>query len=191
MPGFSVPLTPDQQAARKVADEIALYVVVYRVTTTMVGVLFEAPNFDEILRVMNLKLVRGTLLDHRRKDGSNYDPATDFRDEVYRVRENRDLQIQMPVAAMMSIVSLAGDAVQKAGLYKRFPSCEMEFLRHVRNAVSHGNKFKFANHEPKTTASFKQFTLDYSLNGRYLWDYIWPADVMELLDHIEQHLREA
>jgi hypothetical protein len=88
-----------------------------------------------------------------------------------------------------------GDSLTRSDLYNKFPSPEMEFLRHVRNALSHGNSFHFirrsTQQEPVRPASFMGFVLTSALDNTLIWDLLWPADLLELLDSIEIYLRRV
>jgi hypothetical protein len=51
---------------------------------------------------------------------------------------------------------------------------EMEFLRHIRNACSHGNRFTFRDGEPRRLAKLKNLEITRSLEGMspLLFDFI-------------------
>jgi hypothetical protein len=189
-------LTADRQSAHDVADQIESFRSLFLATETITEVLFEAPNFEQILSSMDLTLPRGSVVESRRKDGSYYATSVDLREAVDKVKLNTDLLVTFSKALLMSFISLIGDEVQRNSLYSKFSSPELEFLRHIRNAVSHGNQFFFKSYddgtqEPKRPASFKQFTLAPSLDGSSLWDFIWPGDLLELLDHVAIYLRQV
>ncbi len=67
----------------------------------------------------------------------------------------------------------------------------LEFLRHVRNAVSHGNRWHFKNGEPRRPASFGTLVLNDSLDGvdGVLFEFLSTGDVFQLLDEVAAHLR--
>lgn len=70
------------------------------------------------------------------------------------------------------------------------PSPEFEFLRHIRNAFSHGNRFNLKNGEPRRLAQFNSFTINNSLDQKpnVLMDYIRIADVLDLIDFVKSNL---
>jgi len=84
-----------------------------------------------------------------------------------------------------------GDAFSAAGYLDRSP--ELEFLRHVRNAVAHGNKFNIAS-PLKRPASFRSYSISEALQGcRLLRDregdgYLHDGDALALLDYLESSI---
>lgn len=89
---------------------------------------------------------------------------------------------------MMSMISFIHDIIRDNGFEKQDP--EFEFYRHIRNAVSHGNKFTFKNTEPRKPASFKTLTIDASMNGmqNVINDYINFGDLLDLINFIKTNL---
>ena len=75
-------------------------------------------------------------------------------------------------------------------------SPEFEFFRHVRNAVSHGNRFNFITREPARPASWRGQLIDFALksntNPLYgtecIGTMLSPADAIWLLHDIEAKL---
>jgi hypothetical protein len=73
---------------------------------------------------------------------------------------------------------------------------EIEFLRHVRNAFSHGNIFNFYNHEPKLPAKWREILIDDNakgssnpLFGKPCWgNLLFTEDLYILLSEIEKQL---
>jgi hypothetical protein len=194
--GDQMSLTADQISARAVADLIEKLRLVNTATHTMTIRLFESPNFETALADMGLTLPHGTTVSAQRKDLSWYERPLDLRQAVDEIKADQELRLLFGEAVTIGMVSLVGDAIQRAGLYRAFPSPEMEFLRHVRNAMSHGSTFFFSTHknginEPVNPASFGGLRLHHNLHGTSLWDLVWSGDVYELLDHIEAYLRSV
>lgn len=75
-------------------------------------------------------------------------------------------------------------------------SPEFEFLRHVRNAASHNNKFFFRDSEPRRPACWRGLSLDHTIKGTNnpMFDNICfgptlgPADLLELLRDVEKRI---
>ena len=75
-------------------------------------------------------------------------------------------------------------------------SPEFEFFRHVRNAVSHGNRFYFSSKEPRRPAAWSGLILDDSQKGarnplsgvECVGQTVSPADAIALLKQIEGRL---
>ena len=65
-----------------------------------------------------------------------------------------------------------------------------EFFRHIRNAISHGNRFTFSRNEPSRPAAFKNKTIDHNLNGyeNVLFTFIGIGDTLDLLDHLRDNI---
>lgn len=62
---------------------------------------------------------------------------------------------------------------------------EMQFIRHYRNAVAHGDRWHFTNDEPTTTARFRHVELTADLHGRRAsFDTVAPGLVIQLLDYL-------
>lgn len=73
---------------------------------------------------------------------------------------------------------------REAGVHNTRPECQ--FLRHLRNAVSHGNRFYFKRGQPNRPAKFKEFEITSALKGtpNVLFDFLWPGDVVDLFRYI-------
>lgn len=86
--------------------------------------------------------------------------------------------------SLASGIGLVHDLLVRKGLLDATP--ELQFLRHLRNAVSHGNRFHLSTGEPKRLAKFKEFEITPELNGmeNVLFEYIYPGDVIDLLDFV-------
>lgn len=87
------------------------------------------------------------------------------------------------------MLSILGDALKRNGYIDKTP--ELEFVRHVRNAVSHGNVFHFGSGEPSRPAQFGAFVIIPSLQDQpTLFEFIGPGDLFGLFDHVAAHLRQ-
>lgn len=86
------------------------------------------------------------------------------------------------------IFSTVGDRLKDEGYFDKSPL--LEFFRHVRNAVSHGNAFHFVGKEPMQPAAFRGFILSEADHGTTLFfEYMLTGDAMDLLDDTEKYLR--
>lgn len=122
----------------------------------------------------------------RKKDNSS---------RVYQVEEifekfdkkNKNNEHFLTIPLMANVI-LIHDLIKENGFAKTTP--EFEFLRHLRNAFGHGNRFTLNNNEPRRPASFKSFTIDRSLNGmeNVLINYIKPGDVYDLITYIKNNI---
>lgn len=130
-----------------------------------------------------------------RHDDSHYE-GIDFWAVVERAR-TPESNLTFMGALLSAAVSWIGDQLAVERYFddrlgagdKRAP--ELEFLRHLRNAVSHGNRWHFTNDEPRRPAAFGPFILDESLHGYdgVLFEYLSTGDIFQLMDDVAQHLR--
>lgn len=90
---------------------------------------------------------------------------------------------------MIYITTYLGDLVDDLGLRdKQVPL--MEFLRHLRNACAHGNRWHFQGSEPKQTAACRALVLGKELHGtRAIWGSLGPAEYLDFLDDLATHFR--
>jgi hypothetical protein len=65
---------------------------------------------------------------------------------------------------------------------------EIEFLRHLRNAASHGGKFKLEKDEPRKPANWRKIEITKALQGKELLGFISPGDVILLIQDIDSKL---
>ena len=99
-----------------------------------------------------------------------------------------------------------GDEFARVGYLDKGP--DLEFIRHLRNGVAHGNRFHLTGDEPKRSAHFTGpdrrlmangtvtpageahiFEITAALNGqRVLFDFMGPGDVCDLLMFVSSRL---
>ena len=96
-----------------------------------------------------------------------------------------------------------GDELTQVGYFDQAP--DLEFIRHLRNGIGHGNRFHFLNGEPRRPAHFTgaagsdgvtaaahpatTFEITAALEGRtVLFDFLGPGDVCDLLMVIANRL---
>lgn len=62
-----------------------------------------------------------------------------------------------------------------------------QYLRHLRNACAHGNRWYFKSGEPRKPAHFRAHSLSRSLDGQgpVLFDHLGPGDVADLLEDVK------
>lgn len=102
--------------------------------------------------------------------------------------ENQINNIEYMKIPAMSMIALIHDAVKDNGFSKQTP--DFEFLRHLRNAVSNGNKFKFHKGEPRRPASFQGLSIESNMNGRenVIREVIDFGDILSLISFIKTNL---
>ena len=88
----------------------------------------------------------------------------------------------------MTMTSWIGHELKSKQYFDKTP--ELEFFRHLRNGLSHGNKFYFREGEPKRPARFKTFEITRCLQGQEVaFSFINTGDFFDLFDYLKAHLR--
>jgi hypothetical protein len=80
------------------------------------------------------------------------------------------------------------DEIRRRGLEDK--EQDMEFLRHIRNACGHGNRFTFKYGEPRRPAKLKELQITKGQDGMnpVLFEFITIGDVVVLLDSVTRRL---
>ncbi|KNH21171.1 hypothetical protein ACU18_03315 [Arthrobacter sp. ZBG10] len=96
----------------------------------------------------------------------------------------------LPFTAMFIVTRLADD-LDQLGL-RDSSSPVLEFLRHLRNAAAHGNRWHFVGQEPKFPAKLRSIELDSSMHGTTALysGTVGPGDFFDLLDDVRDELRK-
>jgi len=124
--------------------------------------------------------------------GSRATPPGEQKYDVHsiynRFFSDQSNNIDYMIMPMMAMIPLVHDAIRNNGFEKTTP--EFEFLRHMRNAISHGNKFTLRNGEPRRPAKFDGFSIDSSMNGmdNVINTYIDLGDLLRLINHVKTNL---
>ena len=89
---------------------------------------------------------------------------------------------------MASAIISVHDEIRRRGLEDKVE--DMEFLRHIRNACGHGNRFTFKRDEPRRPAKLKELEIKKDLDGitPVLFDFITIGDAIVLLDTVTRRL---
>jgi hypothetical protein len=89
---------------------------------------------------------------------------------------------------MASAIISVHDEIKRRGLEDKEE--DMEFLRHVRNACGHGNRFMFKGDEPRRPAKLNELEITKGLDGvnPVLFDFITIGDAIVLLDSVTRRL---
>lgn len=147
-------------------------------------------NDDDVLRVIESKgYDLGSRTRLGRRDGTYHDNLPDLWTAIREVRGSPGFNLDFLAGLLMVAVSWVGDDLRRNGYFDKTP--ELEFFRHLRNAVSHGNRWHFTGGEPKRPAVFGSFTLSAALHEQegVLFDFMSTGDVADLLEHTAAHLR--
>lgn len=156
----------------------------YAATSTMLAV----TNDDDFLNFFETKgFGHGSTIHLRRKDDTCY-KGIDVWKSVHAVQKNPQFNLDYLRAHLGTMISWIGHNLKENKYFDEHPL--LEFFKHIRNGISHGNTFTFLGKEPAKPARFRGFEITKSLNGQcVLFDYIEAGDVMDLLDEVKVHLR--
>jgi hypothetical protein len=142
--------------------------------------------------------------DVRRKDGSKHVYAFDFyfREAVSNPQIKTELDRVWAIGALLTL----GDEIKKAAPNKKavpkhfYHAPHLELVRHLRNGVAHGNRFRIDNpkelitypannfNAPVKSPNGSTFEITDSLKGPVLFDFLGPADLIDLFQSVEMHL---
>jgi hypothetical protein len=130
-----------------------------------------------------------------RKDGTQH--VYDFRFFLQRVA-TKELRESLSRAWVVGSLLTVGDALASYKYFNHAPI--LELMRHLRNAVAHGNRFKIDKpHRLKKRpahnrdASVKSdlgtvFEITPDLNGKPLFDYVDVGDALDILRSVGNYL---
>lgn len=122
-----------------------------------------------------------------RRDDSYYEDR-DVYEAISVARDNRGFNLDFLGGLITTAVSWIGDELSANECFDKSP--ELELFRHIRNGLSHGNRFHFRSGEPRRPAKLRGYVLDASLHGQnILFEYLSTGDVFDLLDHVRDHLQ--
>jgi hypothetical protein len=174
--------------AQEIADLLERQRGAYALISTVTLASLNRPFLDQLLAQLGLQPLSDVTINFGKRDGTNY-LYRDFDRAVETFTNNNQFNLEILGGYLLTLISMAGDQLRRNDYFDKTP--ELEFMRHLRNALSHGNKFHFLGGEPHRPASFQGYSLDASMHGQpVFFDYILPGDVLELMEHIERHLRQ-
>jgi hypothetical protein len=136
-----------------------------------------------------------------RKDGTAH--FFNLSHFVREVSTTPEFQKEQDRLWMTGALLTLGDELSRVGYFDQAP--DLEFLRHLRNGIGHGNRFHFLNGEPKRPAHFTgaaggdgatstvhpatTFEITHSLEGQpVLFDFMGPGDLCDLLLFVANRL---
>jgi len=144
----------------------------------------------------NRGLDTGSTIRLGRKDNSYYE-GIDFWEAVGRA-QTPEFNLAFMGALLSASISWIGDQLKDEKYFAEqlakggIPPADLEYFRHLRNAIAHGNRWNFNKGEPRRPASFGPFVLSSSLQDtQVLFDYMMPGDIFDLLDAVAARLRSV
>lgn len=137
----------------------------------------------------------------KRKDGTAH--TLNLRYYLDLFREDHGLQAELLRSWAMGAMLTLGDELLANGYFDRVPLLELVY--HLRNGVAHGNRFNITDRGRERLAAYPAHNRDAvvrsptgityeitpSLSGPVLFDFMAPADVIDLLQAVELHLSKA
>jgi hypothetical protein len=158
----------------------------YYVAQSFTLVLVNDP--DVIALVESKGFDRGSKVRLGRKDDTYYDGLPQLWPALNTIRANSQFNLDFLASILTTQVSWIGDALSR-NQYFHDHSPVLEFFRHLRNALSHGNQWHFTGQEPRHPARLGRFELSRELHGtRVLFEYLSTGDVLDLFDETAAHL---
>lgn len=133
----------------------------------------------------------------KENSGKEYTLSKIFND-FFDTKVNVNAYLNLPVIAMIPEIYdlLKRNDLLKADVHEP----EYEFFFHIRNAMSHGNRFNFTNkHRNKGEikirypASFKNFVIEKNMHGmpNVIPDYVEIADILDLIEYIKNDIKQS
>lgn len=137
----------------------------------------------------------------KRKDGTTH--TLNLRHYLDLLRQDHGLQRELLRAWAMGALLTLGDELEKHGYFDRVP--ELELVYHLRNGVAHGNRVNITKNGRARLARYPAhnrnaavkspagvfYEITPFLSGQVLFDFMGPADVIDLLQSVEIHLSNA
>lgn len=171
------------------------------------GEVFDHPGTKTVLDAIERENVGPAVVAGReiqRLDGtSHYYALAHYADVAATSSGYREVRDRLwPAGALLAL----GDALADVQYLDRAP--DLEFVRHLRNGVAHGNRFHLRGTEPKRPAHFSgpdrrgrpdgsttergrqtYFEIVPELNGKaVLFEFLGPGDLADLLLHLSWRL---
>jgi hypothetical protein len=137
----------------------------------------------------------------RRKDGTFH--TLDLRHYLDLLREDHDLQRYFLRTWAVGALLMLGDELVQHDYFDHAPVLELVY--HLRNGVAHGNRFNLTESGKKRLNKYPAhngsaavrsptgtvFDVTAALNGQpVLFDFIGPADIIDVLQSVEMHLSQ-
>jgi hypothetical protein len=145
-------------------------------------------NHDDHYKMLRSELfpIADNSIEFGRHDGTmarieNIGPVVD------QLRSNPSFNLEYMGLLVQTVILNIGDELSRNGYFDKTP--ELEFFRHLRNGLAHGNTFHFSRNEPSRPAAFRGRSISRSLDGQQVvFGFVLPGDVLDLIDHLERHL---
>ena len=174
-------MTPTEIA--DMVDRLGQYYVLAGLALPLVG----APDADA--RVLAIGLDPDGSVRLGRQDNTYYEGLR-IRPALDMAQGNSGFNLDYLGGWVMLMLSWLGDALHDNNYFDRAPV--LEAVRHLRNAVSHGNAFHFkpGMPNPRFPAGFRGFTITAADQGKAVFfEWCSTGDAFDLFDDVAAHLR--
>lgn len=181
-------MTPDNPSREYIADRIKVAREVF-VGTQMFLYMLNREDFFQTMKghlfpSSDTNLNLGRVGRDTPYSIANYGPL------VESLRGNPQFNVNYMGLLLQSMVVQIGDMLSRNAYYEKTP--ELEFYRHLRNALGHGNRFHFSSGEPRRPATFQGREITAALQGtQAFFNFMAPGDVFELWENLERFLRQS
>ena len=128
--------------------------------------------------------------------GAAIGARVDLAECVRKVRAGAVPQQQAEISLASMLANATYESITKADRDRLKGSPVFQFLRYVRNAASHSNRWHFFDHEPSARGEWNGFVIDDTLKGarhplhgtQCIYGTLKPADVLYLVRDVEKLL---
>lgn len=181
--GYPVALRALRDLALDPGGPFYNYVLTYLVASAGLTPVYDAGNYPTFMRDVEGRFP-GTM---------KGDLRANLAECVNSARSGTPSQQEAEIALCCMLANTAYESISDADKAKLKGNQVFEFLRHVRNAASHGNTWSFFPKEPIARADWHGIVLDETRKGDdnplqgkpCIYGTIQPADLLYLLQDVE------
>jgi hypothetical protein len=117
-----------------------------------------ADDYEQVLAALGIPRAYGLTMGTNRANGSRHG-LPNFGLSLDKVKCDNSRYFEESIAGLLfPVITNVGHELDIKGLYDNAVP-ELEFFRHMRNGVAHGNEWNLTGHSPKWPARFNGFDL--------------------------------
>ena len=176
-PDSSIYIFACVEISRSLTSQLFLYMLNNPEINAVMGREFGGPNRETAKISMPCNCMPGKSID---VPMANLMTNAKMTDNAYNIEVLR--------RGMASAIISVHDEIKRRALEDKEE--DMEFLRHIRNACGHGNRFTFKGDEPRRPARLKELEITVHSDdlSPVLFDFITIGDAVLLLDSVTRRL---